>query len=303
MNHTAFLFPGQGAQSVGMASGLCQAVPAAKELFDCAAGVLGYDLLDLCTNGPAEKLNSTVHSQPALFVASLAALEQLKNEQPDLVAGCPAAAGLSLGEYTALVFAGVMDFEAGLRVVQERGRAMQDAADACPSGMVSVLGMEVDKIEALCESSREGQVLQVANLLCPGNIVISGDLAACERLASKAEEAGAMRAIPLAVAGAFHTPIMESAVARLSAVLDSVDLQSPRIPVISNVDAKPHEDVEEIRRLLVEQVVRPVLWEDSMRRLLDEHSIEAFCEIGPGRVLRSLLRRIARKVPCENITV
>src|SRR5882757_7546567 len=177
----AFLFPGQGALSVGMGAAVCAKVPAARALFDRAAAVLGYDLYKLCTNGPADELDSTAHSQPALFVCSLAALEQLKQDAPELVANCNAAAGLSLGEYTALVFAGVMDFEVGLRVVQERGRAMQDAADATSSGMVSVLGMEQEEVEKLCEEARSNQVLEVANLLCPGNIVCSGETAACER--------------------------------------------------------------------------------------------------------------------------
>src|SRR5207342_2658756 len=174
----AFLFPGQGAQTVGMGSAVCSKVPAARALFDRASSVLGYDLYKLCTEGPAADLDSTVYSQPALFVSSLAALEQLKQDAPELVQTCSAAAGLSLGEYTALVFAGVMEFEAGLRVVQERGRAMQDAADATSSGMVSVLGMEQEQVEKLCDEARSDQVLEVANLLCPGNIVCSGETAA-----------------------------------------------------------------------------------------------------------------------------
>jgi [acyl-carrier-protein] S-malonyltransferase len=297
----AFLFPGQGAQAVGMGSGVCDKVPAARDLFDRAAPVLGYDLLKLCTEGPAAKLDSTVYSQPALFVASLAALEQLRQNSPELIDRCSAAAGLSLGEYTALVFAGVMDFETGLRVVQERGRAMQGAADAVRSGMVSVLGLECEQIEALCGEARQEETLQVANLLCPGNIVVSGHVGACERIAALATAAGAMKVIPLPVAGAFHTPLMEPAVERLRAVLADVPLRRPRIPVISNVDARPHDDPDEIRDLLIKQVCSQVRWEESMRYLLDQQGITAFYEIGPGRVLCGLLKRIARKVPCENI--
>src|SRR6185295_17961553 len=211
----AFLFPGQGAQTVGMGATVCAKVPAARALFDRASGILGYDLYKLCTEGPAAELDSTDHSQPALFVASLAALEQLKQDSPELVSNCAAAAGLSLGEYTALVFAGVMDFEAGLRVVQERGRAMQEAADATSSGMVSVLGMEREQVESLCREARGADTLEIANLLCPGNIVVSGDTPACERIAEMATAAGAMKVIPLAVAGAFHTSLMQSAVERL----------------------------------------------------------------------------------------
>ena len=297
----AFLFPGQGAQTVGMGAAVCAKVPAARALYDRASAVLGYDLYRLCTEGPAAKLDATDYSQPALFVTSLAALEQLKQDAPELVDRCAATAGLSLGEYTALVFAGVMEFEAGLRVVQERGRAMQDAAEDVSSGMVSVLGLERPQVEDLCDRARGDETLEVANLLCPGNIVVSGHRGACERVAELGQEAGAIKVIPLAVAGAFHTPLMESAVERLRAALADVPLARPRIPVISNVDARPHDDPEELRELLIQQVCSPVRWEDSMRYLLDEQQVNAFYEIGPGRVLCGLLKRIARKVPCENI--
>lgn len=281
---------------------MAASLPAAKALFDRAADVLGYDLLQLCTDGPEEKLNSTVHSQPALFVCSLAALEQLKQDSPEVVDNCAITAGLSLGEYTALVFAGAMNFDAGLRLVQARGQAMQDASDAVPSGMVSILGMELEQIEKLCDEARGDDVLQVANMLCPGNIVVSGSAAACERVAAQAEDAGAMKVIPLAVAGAFHTPIMQPAVERLTAALAEVDIQKPRIPVVSNVDAQPHDDPEEIRSLLVQQVVSPVLWEKSMRWLIEDFGVTQCYEIGPGRVLRGLLKRVARKLPCESVS-
>jgi [acyl-carrier-protein] S-malonyltransferase len=297
----AFLFPGQGAQTVGMGRSVCEQVPAARVLFDRAGEVLDYDLYKLCAQGPAEELDSTVYSQPALFVASLAALEQLKQTSPHVVDGCAAAAGLSLGEYTALVFAGVMDFDAGLRVVQERGRAMQDAAEADHGGMVSILGLERDQVETLCDEARGNWTLEVANLLCPGNIVVSGNTAACERIAELATTAGAMKVIPLAVAGAFHTTLMKPAVDRLRDALAEVRMQRPRIPVVSNVDARPHDDPDEIRELLIQQVCSQVRWEDSMRYLLDIHGITQFYELGPGRVLCGLLKRIARKMPCENI--
>jgi [acyl-carrier-protein] S-malonyltransferase len=298
---TAFLFPGQGAQNVGMGATLAASLPQAQELFARAADILGYDLLELCTNGPAEKLNSTVYSQPALFVCSLVALEQLKKDNPDVVANCAATAGLSLGEYTALVFADAMNFDAGLRVVQVRGQAMQDAAEANPSGMVSVLGMDREPLQKLVDEARGDDVLQLANFLCPGNIVASGSKSACERLAASAEAAGAMKVIPLAVAGAFHTPLMQSAVERLSAALAEVEIKKPRIPVVSNVDARPHDDPAEIRSLLEKQVVNPVLWEDSMTWLIKDFGIEQCYEIGPGRVLRGLLKRIDRKFPCEGV--
>jgi [acyl-carrier-protein] S-malonyltransferase len=296
----AFLFPGQGAQTVGMGRPWAESIPAAGALYERANAVLGYDLAKICFEGPADTLDSTVRSQPALFVTSLAALESLKASSPDIVAQCHAAAGLSLGEYTALVFAGVMDFESGLKVVQERGSAMQAASDATPSGMVSILGLDLPQVEALCQRAAQGELLQVANLLSPGNIAVSGAKAACERVAAVAADAGAMKAIPLAVAGAFHTAIMQPAVERLAAALADVRLNKPRIPVVLNVDARPHDDPEEIRELLIRQVVSPVRWEDSMRWLL-ANGCDRFYEVGPGRVLRGLMKRIDRKAECAGV--
>jgi [acyl-carrier-protein] S-malonyltransferase len=296
VSKTAFLFPGQGAQTVGMGRAWAASLPVVRELYDRASFILGYDLGVLCFDGPAEDLDSTVYSQPALFVTSLAAVEVLRQQSPEVVANCSAAAGLSLGEYTALVFAGAIDFEAGLKLVQQRGEAMQEAADATPSGMVSILGLERAQVEALCDQARQGDVLQVANLLCPGNIVISGSNAACERAGEMAEKAGAMKAVPLA----FHTPIMHPADQRLAAALAGVTIRPPRVPVVSNVDALPHTEPEEIRQLLVQQVIQPVRWEDSLRYLLAQGCNE-FYEVGPGRVLRGLLKRIDRKVPCHGV--
>ncbi|NMC19559.1 MAG: ACP S-malonyltransferase [Thermogutta sp.] len=302
MGRIAFLFPGQGAQTVGMGRRLYEAVPAARALYDRARDVLGYDLAKLCFEGPAEELDSTVVSQPAIFVTSLAALESLRADAPDVVLSCEAAAGLSLGEYTALVFAGVLSFEDGLWLVQKRGEAMQDAADATLGGMVSILGLERSEVDRLCREARGREILQIANLLCPGNIVVSGTTSACERAAELAPAFGAMKAIPLAVAGAFHTAIMKPADSRLAEALAKISLHPPRIPVVSNVDARMHDDPAEIRQLLIRQVVEPVLWEDSMRYLISQ-GFDGFYEVGPGRVLRGLLRRIDRGVSCQNVEV
>ena len=302
MSKTAFLFPGQGAQAVGMGKHLVETLPAAADIFQQANDVLGYDLAKICFDGPAEKLDSTAYSQPAIFVSSFAALASLQTSAPDVVASCDFAAGLSLGEYSALVFAGVMDFEAGLRVVQARGKAMQTASDLVASGMVSVLGLDRKQVQQICDDARvEGGTLQLANLLCPGNIAISGDKESCNQVEEVAARAGAMKSIPLAVAGAFHTDLMQPALEHLTTALCEVEMQPPRIPVVSNVDAQTHADPTEIKQLLIQQVVEPVHWEDSIRFLINA-GVEQFFEIGSGRVLRGLLRRIDRKISCENIT-
>ncbi|HAH49162.1 MAG TPA: [acyl-carrier-protein] S-malonyltransferase [Planctomycetaceae bacterium] len=299
MSRIAFLFPGQGAQHVGMGKTIAANYPAARELYDRASEILEYDLAKLCFEGPSAELDSTVISQPALFVTSLAALEMLRADSPDKVLACEMAAGLSLGEYTALVFAGAMSFEDGLRVVQRRGEAMQAAADANPSGMVSILLLDREKVSEICQSASSAGNIWIANYLCPGNIVLSGENSACELAAELAEQVGG-RAIPLAVAGAFHTEIMKPADTRLSEALAGVGLKKPEIPVISNVDAEIHEDPDEIRELLVRQVISPVLWEDSLRKMLAT-GFDEFYEIGPGKVLKGLMKRVDRKISCETV--
>jgi [acyl-carrier-protein] S-malonyltransferase len=298
MPKTAILFPGQGAQTVGMGKTVLETVPAARDLFGEAASILGYDLANVCLNGPAERLNSTVVSQPAIFVGSLAALEVLKANDPAAIDACVATAGLSLGEYTALVFAGAMSFRDGLKLVQRRGEAMQAAADATPSGMVSILGPERAQVEEIVAAASAEGFIQVANLLCPGNTVVSGSKAACAAAQKIADEKGA-RTIALSVAGAFHTPIMKPADEQLARVLEAVEMSPPRVPVWSNVDARPHTDPAEIRQLLVRQVLQPVLWEETMRQLLAQ-GVEQFHEVGPGRVLAGLLKRVNRKIDCRN---
>ncbi len=297
MSKIAFLFPGQGAQHVGMGKTIVEKCPAAKKLFDQAGEILGYDLAKLCFEGPADELDSTVISQPALFVTSLAALEMLRAERPDVVLGCEMTAGLSLGEYTALVFSGALTFEDGLKVVQRRGEAMQAAADAVPSGMVSALLLDRTQVEEVCrEASSDGRIY-IANYLCPGNTVLSGENAACEKAVELITAKGG-KPIPLAVAGAFHTEIMKPADEKLAEALAGVPLKKPEIPLVSNVDATSHEEPDSIRSLLVRQVVSPVLWENSMRAMLDA-GVTEFYEIGPGKVLKGLLKRIERKIPCE----
>ena len=292
----------------------CDGNAAALELFTRASSILGYDLAAICRQGPAEKLNATSVSQPAILVTSLAALEVLKSRDPALISGASITAGLSLGEYTALVFADALDFDSAVRVVDVRGRAMQECAgklgsklgskrgpdDTAAGGMVAVLGMERERVASLCDECRGGDVLEVANVLCPGNVVVSGAEAACRRLDEAATAAGAMKCVRLEVAGAFHTVLMQEAVDKLAAVLAETTVRSPRIPVVSNVDARPHADPAEIRGLLARQVCGVVEWHASMTYLLST-GVRSVCEVGPGRVLRGLLKRIDRSVSCSGV--
>lgn len=299
MTSVGILFPGQGAQAVGMGQWLYENYSTGKRYFDLASEVLGYSLSDLCFNGPSEKLNETEYSQPALFTVGVAASETLREIQPERIQAVKAAAGLSLGEYTAVCFAGGIGFEDGVRLVQRRGQAMQAAANAVESGMASVIGLDLDAIQAICDASRvDGEVLQPANLLCPGNIAVSGHSSALERLIPAAEAAGAMKVVPLSVAGAFHTALMEPAVEALVEALDEMPINDTEIPVYSNVDAKPHQSSSQIKQLLSRQVVGSVLWEASIRQMMAD-GIEKFEEIGTGRVLRGTLKRIHRKLPSD----
>lgn len=297
---TAFLFPGQGAQFVGMGKELYAELPAVKALFDRAGEILGFDLKQLCFEGPADALEATDISQPAIFVASLAALESLKATQPDVVANAQGAAGLSLGEYTALVFAGAMDFETALKVVRRRGQLMQAAAVASPSGMTSLLGLDEAKVDGVIAEVAPHGRLWKANMLGPGNIVVSGEKAALAQVEAPALSAGAMKVIPLAVAGAFHSPLMKPADEKLGEVLAAATIHSPRMPVYANVDTSVHTTPDEIRQRLVNQVTGGVLWEGCIRQMLAD-GYTRFYEVGPGRVLTGLLKRIDRKVPCETI--
>lgn len=303
----AVLFPGQGAQFVGMLGEWSVGHPRALDLFDRASAVLGYDLAAVCREGPASRLDSTAVSQPAILVTSLAMLEVLRHREGGTEADAAlVTAGLSLGEYTALVFAGALDFLDAVRLVDLRGRAMQACADAAPGGMVAVLGLDRTAVASLCNEVRAGEILEVANVLCPGNIVASGASAACDRLHAAAVAAGAMKCVRLGVAGAFHTEAMRPAVERLGRALSATDFHVPRIPVVSNVDARPHTDPGEIRRLLARQLVGVVEWQASMEHLVapvDAGSprIVRMWEVGPGRVLRGLLKRIDRSIGCSGV--
>ncbi|KAJ3699560.1 hypothetical protein LUZ61_003265 [Rhynchospora tenuis] len=300
----AFLFPGQGAQAVGMGKE-AQTVPAAAELFKKANDILCFDLLDICTNGPKEKLDSTVISQPAIYVTSLAAVELLRARGgEDIINSADVTCGLSLGEYTALAFAGAFSFEDGLKLVKLRGEAMQDAADAASSAMVSVIGLDSDKVQLLCDAANEEvdekDKVQIANFLCPGNYAVSGGVKGIEVVEAKAKSFKARMTVHLAVAGAFHTSFMEPAVSRLEAALATTQIKTPRIPVISNVDALPHSDPDTIKNILARQVTSPVQWELTVKTLL-EKGLEKGYELGPGKVIAGIVKRMDKTAAIENI--
>ncbi len=296
---TNILCPGQGAQVVGMGKDFYEASPAAREVFERANAVLGFDLKSICFDGPDETLNHTDMSQPAIFTTSVACFAAGRATgviEPGSVA---VYVGLSLGEYTALHLAGAFDFETGLKLVAARGKYMQEAAIETPSGMVSILGADEGAIATLCEASARGEVLVPANYNSPGQIVVSGALGACGRVAMAAAEAG-YRAIPLKVAGAFHSPLMQSAADRMGEELSKADVVMPKTTVYANVTARPHTDVASMKSLLIDQIVKPVKWEQSMQALVAAGEAR-WIELGPGRVLTGLLKKINRRLPVESL--
>ena len=299
---TAFLFPGQGAQTVGMGAEIAETFPAAAEIFEKANDTIGYDLSAICFEGSQEKLNTTTISQPAIFTTSAAILEVFKtnpatsNITPDITAG------LSLGEYTALYAAGVISFKDALTLVQKRGEAMQAASDATEGGMVSIIGLEKEQVEQLCEEARENELLTAVNFNCPGQVVVSGSKNACARAEKLAEKYGAIKAVTLAVAGAFHTEMMSSAAEKLKNAIENCQIQDPvNISVIANINADYYQNSEKIAEGLIKQLTSTLLWQKCMERLLAD-GVEKFYEIGPGRVLTGLMRRINRKIKVENIS-
>ncbi|MFH0980494.1 MAG: ACP S-malonyltransferase [Planctomycetota bacterium] len=299
MDKAALIFPGQGSQAIGMGRDVAGVSPRAAAVFARANDILGFDLRRYCFEGPAEPLEHTDIQQPAIFVTSVAIWEALLEKGLSL-ARFHAAAGLSLGEYTALYAAGSLEFDAAVRLVYRRGQLMQQAALASPSGMVSLIGGDQEGALKLCAAAAQGEVLSPANFNCPGQIVLSGAKAACARVVEMAEKFGC-RALPLKVSGAFHSALMQPAADPLGEVLRSTPLREPRIPVIANVTAEPHTDPDQIRRLLQDQVVRPVRWQESMERLIAQ-GFDTFVEVGPGRVLTGLMKKINRQVRSMNVS-
>lgn len=296
---TYIFCPGQGAQAVGMGKDLYASSPAAKTIFDRADRALKFSLTELCFNGPEDRLNQTDISQPAIYVTSVASFHAAKAADVIDDTAIAALAGLSLGEYTALHLANAFDFESGLKLVAARGRYMQEAAVASPSGMVAILGADETQVKALCAEAAGGEVLVPANLNAPGQIVVSGSIAACQRVLKAAETAG-YKATALKVAGAFHSPLMQPAADRMAGELERVTFQVPSVPVYSNVTAQPHGDPSSIKRLLVDQIVSPVQWERTMKTVLPIEGAR-FVELAPGRTLAGLAKRINRRLPIESV--
>ena len=299
---TAFLFPGQGAQVVGMGKEAAETFSQAAKIFKRADDILGFGLSRICFEGPAEQLNTTAISQPAIFVTSAAILEVLKTNPAINGLRPDATAGLSLGEYTALYSAGVFSFKDALLLVRKRGQAMQAAADVTEGAMVSIIGLDEEKVNQLCAEASQGELLQAVNFNCPGQIVISGSKPACKRAEKLAAKYGAIKAVPLEVAGAFHTQMMSAAADALKKALSHCAILEPvNARIIANIDADYYKTAEKIAQGLIRQLTCPILWQKCVERLLAD-GIEKFYEIGPGRVLTGLMKRINRSITVTNIS-
>ena len=292
---TAWLFPGQGAQHVGMGKDLYEQVPAARAVFEAADEALGFALSTLCFEGPEDELTRTINTQPALVTHAIAALVAAIESgsvsgRPDFVAGH------SLGEYAALIAAGAVSFEDGLRLVRERGRLMQEACDAVPGTMAAVLGLEPEQVAAIC--AEHGAAL--CNINAPGNITIGGTVPAVEAASAAASAAGASRVVALSVAGAFHTPLMAPAAEGMRVALGEANFAAPRVPVVSNVTAEPLAVGRAFAQELTDQITSPVRWVESVQTMLDGGA-SSFIEFGPGRVLTGLVKRIGKDAETRNV--
>lgn len=293
---TAFIFPGQASQFVGMAKDLYETFELARSYFDRANEILGFDLKKVCFEGPEEELKKTYITQPAIFVHSVVVNELLKEkgQTPQGVAGH------SLGEYSALVAGGSLSFEDGLKLVQKRGQLMYESGKKNPGTMAALIGLSEEQVYALCDELKSEGVIQPANFNSPGQIAISGDVAVIHKAIEKAKEMGAKKAVELVVSGAFHSPLMDDARAGLQEALEKTEIKAAQVPVYTNVTAQPVTAADEIRSLLYRQLTSPVLWQKSMENMIAD-GFERFYEIGPGKVLTGLLKRINRQVPCQPV--
>lgn len=297
MGKIAFVFPGQGSQTVGMGKDFYESDQTVQSIFEEADSTLGFSLTDLILNGPQEELTLTANTQPALLTVSFALYQAVVKAgiTPDYTAGH------SLGEYSALTASGAMTFKEAVHTVRKRGEYMEEAVPNGIGTMSAVLGMDQAKLEELtADITREGNPVQLANINCPGQIVISGTTEGVQLASVKAKENGAKRAIPLNVSGPFHSILMEPAAAKLAETLSSIEIKQAKTPVISNVTAQPVTQPEEIKDKLIEQLISPVRWEESVRTLL-ELGVDTFIEIGPGKVLSGLIKKIDRSVSIYSV--
>ena len=292
----AFVFPGQGAQFVGMGKDLYESNPLAKELFEKANDILGYRITDIMFDGTDEDLKQTKVTQPAVFLHSVISAICMGDEfKPDMTAGH------SLGEFSALVAAGALSFEDGLRLVYARAMAMQKACDAAPSTMAAIIGLPDEKVVEVCQAvSTDDSVVLAANFNCPGQIVISGNVEAVKLACEKMKEAGAKRALPLNVGGAFHSPLMQPAKEELQKAIEQTEVKAPKCPVYQNVDALPHTDPEEIKANLIAQLTSSVRWTESVKHMIADGA-DDFTECGPGKALQGMIGRIDKTVAAHGI--
>lgn len=292
----AFVFPGQGAQFVGMGKDLYDNNPLAKELFEKANEILGYRITDIMFEGTDDELKQTKVTQPAVFLHSVISAMCMGDDfKPEMTAGH------SLGEFSALVAAGALSFEDGLRLVYARAMAMQKACEKEPSTMAAIVGLADEKIEDICNSiNREGYVVVPANYNCPGQLVISGNVEAINEACAKIKDAGAKRALPLKVGGAFHSPLMQSAKDELQAAIEKTTIHEPKCPIYQNVDGKPHTDTNEIKQNLIAQLTSSVRWTQCVQNMIADGA-DDFTECGPGKALQGMIARIDKNVAAHGI--
>jgi len=293
----AFLFPGQGSQHAGMGKDLAENFPVARQVFEEANDALGVDLASLCFNGPEEDLKLTANTQPAILTTSIAALRVLETET-GIAPNC--AAGHSLGEYSALVCAGALNFADAVRIVRQRGTFMQEAVPVGTGAMAAILGLDKETLERVCQDAALGQVVSPANFNSAGQVVIAGNTEAVDRAMNLAKEHGAKRALPLPVSAPFHCSLMIPAGERLADVLADIKVGDMTVPVITNVEAAPNQDASRVCQLLVDQVSAPVLWEDTIACMI-KLDVERYIEIGPGKVLAGLVKRMAKDSTIQNV--